>query len=517
MNIELIAQNRFGITHDVLACLAQQNLDLAALEVESEHIYIDVPALNHHSFSDVASALLALEGVQQIRPIDLLPKERRHQHLNALLSALPDPVFAINAAGLILSANTAATLPLGLQESDLIAQPISHYLSGNQDYLNTPDTPHGESLEVSLAGQTYRLEYKPIQALDSKDTLSRQAADKILILQATNRLGHQISQVHVRGGEGFNAIVGQAPALAQIKERAQRFAAIQAPLLIQGETGTGKELFARAIHGASPWHAAAFLALNCASLPENLVESELFGYAPGAFTGASRSGKPGLFELADGGTAFLDEIGEMSPYVQAKLLRFIQDGTFRRVGGKEEKKVNVRIVCATHQDLDALVKQSRFREDLMYRLNVLNLQLPSLKERKEDIAQLAQLFVQQAAAQIGCNVPTIQTDALNILQGQAWPGNVRQLENLLFRTVALAQDGTIDQQALNNAGITKHEHQAQAEPDTWKTAQAQFEKELLERLYQTHPSSRKLAKRLGVSHTTIADKLRLYNIRIKPA
>jgi len=167
MNIELIAQNRFGITHDVLACLAQQNLDLAALEVESEHIYIDVPALNHHSFSDVASALLALEGVQQIRPIDLLPKERRHQHLNALLSALPDPVFAINAAGLILSANTAATLPLGLQESDLIAQPISHYLSGNQDYLNTPDTPHGESLEVSLAGQTYRLEYKPILALDS--------------------------------------------------------------------------------------------------------------------------------------------------------------------------------------------------------------------------------------------------------------------------------------------------------------------------------------------------------------
>jgi len=247
------------------------------------------------------------------------------------------------------------------------------------------------------------------------------------------------------------------------------------------------------------------------------VESELFGYAPGAFTGASRSGKPGLFELADGGTAFLDEIGEMSPYVQAKLLRFIQDGTFRRVGGKEEKKVKVRIVCATHQDLDALVKQSCFREDLMYRLNVLNLTLPSLRERKQDIPQLTQLFVRQAARQIGCDAPTIETEALNVLQAQVWPGNVRQLENLLFRTVALAQDGIIDKQALNNAGITDEQDQAHTEPDTWKTAQAQFEKELLERLYQTHPSSRKLAKRLAVSHTTIADKLRLYNIRINPA
>jgi len=516
MNIELIAHNRFGITHDVLACLAQQNLDLAALEVESEHIYIDVPALQHEGFPELASALLALDGVQQIRPIDLLPKERRHQHLNALLSALPDPVFAISAAGLILSANTAAAQALRLIEHDLIAQPITHYLNGNQDYLNTPDNPIGQNLEVTLAGQTYRLEYKPIQALNSNDKVNPHTADKILILQATKRLGHQISQVHVRGGEGFNAIVGQAPALAQIKERAQRFAAIQAPLLIQGETGTGKELFARAIHGASPWHAAAFLALNCASLPENLVESELFGYAPGAFTGASRSGKPGLFELADGGTAFLDEIGEMSPYVQAKLLRFIQDGTFRRVGGKEEKKVKVRIVCATHQDLDALVRENRFREDLMYRLNVLNLTLPSLRERKQDIAQLTHLFVQQAARQIGCDTPTIETEALNVLQAQDWPGNVRQLENLLFRTVALAQEGIIDKQALNNAGITDEKRRAQTEPETWRTAQAQFEKELLERLYQTHPSSRKLAKRLGVSHTTIADKLRLYNIRINP-
>ncbi|HEB27855.1 MAG TPA: PAS domain-containing protein [Porticoccus sp.] len=515
MNIELIVKNRFGITHDVLACLAQQHLDLAAVEVESEHIYIDVPALDHNSFANVASALLALEGVQQIRPIDLLPKERRQLHLNALLSTLPDPVFAINSAGLILSANTAATQPLALQESDLVGQPIAHYLGGNQDYLNSPDPQNHRNREVSLAGQTYRIEYKPIQAPSSGERLSSHAADKILILQATNRLGHQMSQVHIRGGEGFNAIVGHAPALARIKERAQRFAAIQAPLLIQGETGTGKELFARAIHDASPWHAAAFLALNCASLPENLVESELFGYDPGAFTGASRGGKPGLFELADGGTAFLDEIGEMSPYVQAKLLRFIQDGTYRRVGGKEERKVNVRIVCATHQDLEALVKQSRFREDLMYRLNVLNLQLPSLRERKEDIAQLAQLFVQQAATQIGCDVPVLENEALSILQTQNWPGNVRQLENLLFRTVALCQEGTIDKNALNNAGITANNPQAQAEPETWKTAQAQFEKELLQRLYQHHPSSRKLAKRLGVSHTTIADKLRMYNIRTK--
>ncbi len=513
MNIEIVVINRFGITHEVLACLAEQSQDLAALEVVAEHIYIDLPNLTPPLLGDISNALLTVEGVQRIRRIDLLPKERRRRHLDALLSTMPDPVFAIDAQGDILSANAAATKPLKLDEQALQGRPITDFLIDNQDYPINLNFPADQTTEVSLAEQTYLLERKPIFS-HSDQSEESSSVDQMIRLQATHRLGHQISKIQGRGSDGFASIAGESRPLMNTKERALRFASIHAPLLIQGETGTGKELFARAIHQASPWHASAFLTLNCAALPENLVESELFGYAPGAFSGADRSGKPGLLELADGGTAFLDEIGEMSVYVQAKLLRFIQDGSFRRVGGKEERKVKVRIICASHRNLEAMVSQSMFREDLMYRLNVLNLQLPALRDRRSDIAQLSTLFVKQAAAQIECPPPRLSAEALDILQSHPWPGNVRQLENLLFRTVALCQTHTIGAEELHNGGIDADtlDTTTQNEPENWKAAQQTFEADLLRQLYPRYPSSRKLAKRLGVSHTTIADKLRLHNI-----
>jgi transcriptional regulator of aroF, aroG, tyrA and aromatic amino acid transport len=519
MKIEVIAQNRFGITQEVLAGLADHQLDLAAVEVVTEHIYIDVPALMEEHLPELSSTLCKIQGVEEVRRIDLLPDERRRLHLDALLSTLPDPVFAVDATGRVLSANVAATKPLGVQEKDLIGTPIRDILVGDNDYTIEAGSPDAYSREVTLAGQPYLLELKSIRSLSTIDGSHSKSTDQVvidagsmLILQAPTRLGHHISKVQMGRVNGFDTIAGQSPPLLQAKERAQRFASINAPLLIQGETGTGKELFARAVHQSGPWHSAAFLALNCATLPENLVESELFGYASGAFSGATRGGKPGLFELADGGTVFLDEIGEMSLYVQAKLLRFIQDGSFRRVGGKDERNVKTRIICATHRNLEQLVSQGQFREDLMYRLNVLNLQLPTLRERRDDIAPLSELFVAKAATQIGCKIPALSSTAKHVLAAHPWPGNVRQLENILFRTVALTQGNTIGPDELRIAGINTDARVEETEPESWKAAQAAFEKDLLAKLYQRYPSTRKLAQRLGVSHTTIADKLRTYNI-----
>lgn len=213
-------------------------------------------------------------------------------------------------------------------------------------------------------------------------------------------MGERLSALHHDHAEGFDALLGESPAIRTLKARALRVAALDAPLLVHGETGTGKELVARACHAVSSRHAAPFLALNCAALPESLAESELFGYAPGAFTGAQRGGKPGLMELANQGTVFLDEIGEMSPYLQAKLLRFLSDGSFRRVGGDREVKVDVRIISATHRDLERMVAEGSFREDLFYRLNVLNLEVPPLRDRGQDILMLAHFFMQQACTQI---------------------------------------------------------------------------------------------------------------------
>jgi TyrR family helix-turn-helix protein len=502
MRIELIGENRVGITQEVLACLSQHNLDLAAVEVVAGYIYLNIPQLETDRQQALFSLLMNVPGISQIRRIEWLPNERRRLHLDALLSSLPDPVFAVDSSGRVLSANRAATIALDTSESNLISTHIEGWVkSGNGGLLESSMLEK----EVTLAGQPYWLEQIAM--------VGPTQSDRMLILQAPNRLGHQVSRVHMGERSGFNAIIGQSEALNRVKEQARRFAAIPAPLLIQGETGTGKELFARAVHLSSPWHEAPFLALNCAALPENLVESELFGYAPGAFSGASRGGKPGLLELADGGTAFLDEIGEMSPYVQAKLLRFIQDGSFRRVGGKEERRVNVRVVCATHRNLQQSVKAGHFREDLMYRLNVLNLELPSLRERPADIAPLSDLFVTRAREQIGCPPTSLTREARTLLSRHPWPGNVRQLENLLFRTVALHPGKTLGTEELQQSGLDTEELNQDNEPENWKTAQATFEKDLLSRMIKSYPSTRKLARQLGVSHTTIADKLRAYDIK----
>jgi TyrR family helix-turn-helix protein len=286
-------------------------------------------------------------------------------------------------------------------------------------------------------------------------------------------------------------------------------------LLIQGETGTGKELVARACHAISARHSSPFLALNCAALPENLAESELFGYAPGAFTGAQRGGKPGLMELANQGTVFLDEIGEMSPYLQAKLLRFLNDGSFRRVGGDREVKVNVRILSATHRDLEKMVNEGSFREDLFYRLNVLNVEVPPLRERGQDILLLARYFMQQACAQIQRPVCRLVPGTYPALLGNRWPGNVRQLQNVIFRAAAICESTLVDIGDLDIAG-TSVARQSDTEVDSLEQAMEEFEKTLLEKLYVNYPSTRQLASRLQTSHTAIAHRLRKYGIPNKP-
>lgn len=263
----------------------------------------------------------------------------------------------------------------------------------------------------------------------------------------------------------------------------------------------------------SPRSAAPFLALNCAALTESLAESELFGYAAGAFTGAQRGGKPGLLEQADLGTVFLDEIGEMSPYLQAKLLRFLSDGSFRRVGGERELRVNVRVLCATHRDLEQKVSEGTFREDLYYRLNVLNVQVPPLRERGHDILLLAKHFLKQACKQIRRTECRLAPSTYPKLLQNNWSGNVRQLQSVIFRAAAICEANLIGCADLELAGTPHAEINAQAgEVRSLDDAVQDFEKALLTRLYPQYPSTRQLAARLNTSHTAIGLRLRKYGI-----
>ena len=292
----------------------------------------------------------------------------------------------------------------------------------------------------------------------------------------------------------------------------ERLGSVSIPVLLLGESGTGKEALARALHEMGPRAGKPFVAINCAAIPEALLESELFGHEKGAFTGALRQ-VAGKVEMAHGGTLFLDEIGEMPTPLQAKLLRFLQDGCFRRVGSDEEVYLDVRVICATQVDLSELCAKGEFRQDLYHRLNVLSLHIPPLRECLDGLAPLVEHFLDQASRQIGCPLPQLAPQAMDRLGRYHWPGNVRQLENVLFQAVSLCEGGTIkvehirlpDYGAPHPLGDFSLEGGLDA-------IVGRFERAVLERLYREHPSSRLLGKRLGVSHTTIANKLRQHGL-----
>lgn len=255
----------------------------------------------------------------------------------------------------------------------------------------------------------------------------------------------------VRNNYGFDNIIGHSAAMQRIFELVRQVAKWNTTVLIRGESGTGKELIANAIHYNSPRHNADFIKVNCAALPENLLESELFGHEKGAFSGALTQHK-GRFERADGGTLFLDEIGEISATFQAKLLRVLQEGEFERVGGTKTLKVNVRIITATNVDLESAVEAGEFREDLYYRLNVMPIKLPPLSERAEDIPELAHFLIEKIGKSQGR--PLELTDsAIRLLMRHDWPGNVRELENCLERAAIMCEDGLIDRAVISLTGI----------------------------------------------------------------
>jgi DNA-binding NtrC family response regulator len=260
----------------------------------------------------------------------------------------------------------------------------------------------------------------------------------------TSALEGELSRIkHSRAGTlGFNDIVTKSPAMAAVLRMAEKAAASTIPVLVSGESGVGKELIARAIHGSGERRAKPFIAVNCGAMPENLVESILFGHEKGSFTGATER-HVGKFVEASGGTLFLDEVGELPAAAQVKLLRAIQEGEVEPVGARKAVKVDVRIVSATNRDLIADVKASRFREDLFYRLHVFPITVPPLRERPADIPALSRHFLARFAAEEGKRIRLITPEALRVLAAFSWPGNIRQLENTLFRAVVLAEGDTI--------------------------------------------------------------------------
>ena len=328
---------------------------------------------------------------------------------------------------------------------------------------------------------------------------------------------------------GHAAIVGQSRAMQSIYKEIGRIAAKPVNVLIRGETGTGKELIARAIYQHSDRAQAPFVAVNCAAIPETLLESELFGHERGAFTGADMR-RIGRFEQAHTGTLFLDEIGDLSPNTQVKLLRVLQERCLQRLGGKETVPADVRVIAATHQNLETMMRERQFREDLFYRLNVVTVTLPPLRERREDVPDLVRYFLRRYGAELGTSEPSIQPEALELLKAQPWPGNVRELENTVRKTLLQARGYTISAEHVR-AALAPVAPSANADSaplrslitdllaaaqrgereDVYAEVMAVAERELLSQVIElTAGNQARAARWLGISRLTLREKLRQY-------
>jgi Nif-specific regulatory protein len=347
-----------------------------------------------------------------------------------------------------------------------------------------------------------------LEAFSDQAALALENAQIRRELELENQRLQQAAESRVQ----FGNIVGRSPPMQQVYGLINKVADNSLPVLIQGESGTGKELVARAIHFNGPRRRKPFVTENCAAIPETLLESELFGHVKGAFTGAERD-RAGLFEQAHGGTLMLDEVGDMSAAMQARLLRVVQEGEIRRVGGERWAHVDVRLIAATHRDLNTEVREGRFREDLLYRLQVLVIPVPPLRERTEDIPLLVDHFLQKIARERDRPVARLRTAVMDLLERYRWPGNIRQLENTLQRLTLLAGDAPI------TIGVVESDRELRrtliGETDDATpvfSLERSEEQQIREALRAAGGNRTKAAKMLGISRATIFRKIKQFGL-----
>lgn len=337
----------------------------------------------------------------------------------------------------------------------------------------------------------------------------------LLVRRASEKVSLKIENASLRKelkkNFSLESIIGKSPAMMSVFDLIKVVGPASANVLITGESGSGKEMIARALHQTSSRRNKSFIPINCTAIPENLLESELFGHVKGSFTGAI-SDKKGLFEEANGGTLFLDEIGDMSLQLQAKLLRVLQDRQIRAVGSNQSKDVDVRIIAATHRDLKIMVKDGKFREDLFYRLNVVPVRVPALRERTEDIPLLVETFIKKYALRNNSKVQGMDSDAMSILMAHPWPGNVRELENVIERAIVLCAGETIEKKIIMGSALEEAQHNIEKLHSDRPTLEKLEERYIKLVMGETNGKKDEAAKVLGISRRTLYRKERLYGM-----
>lgn len=433
-------------------------------------------------------------------------QEKRSKFMEATLRCATDGLLTVNSDNCIVSINAAGAEIFNEKPELLIGRDIDSLLhemqfvdifKGHPRLCNIDNKEkmvvlHRESVSVDgkIMGEVINI---------------RKAAD---VESLEHRIQRNLSYNGYQAKYTFNDIIGYSYSLESAKRMARRYAKYDSTVLITGETGTGKELFAQSIHNESPRRNGPFVAVNCAAFPENLIESELFGYDKGSFTGAIKEGKPGLFEKASGGTIFLDEISELPLSLQPKLLRVIQEREIVRVGGNKVIPIDVRIISSSNKNLLCHVGSGLFKEDLYYRLSVLELNIPSLRTRKEDIKLLVSAFIQQNNKRLNTHYNGIEPDALALLENLSWKGNIRELRNIIERVMVLSNDHVITEANIRLIMNPSHDIEIHEQVPAHMTLRDHEKFIIKETLKHCHGNQSQAAKMLGISYSTLWRKLR---------
>lgn len=437
--------------------------------------------------------------------------------LGSILNSINDGVLALDETGKVFFYNPVAVKMLGIRSGDVMNKNIKFLLKNNiiRSIYQDGRKVKGELIRLDDGKELL------VNRVNIKMGVGQCLVINFQVVSTIRQMEEKIRQkLYAKGLVAkyvFDDIRGDSLLLSDVVSQARKYARTQSTVLITGESGTGKELFAQSIHNESHRRNGPFVAINCAALPETLLESELFGYEEGAFTGARRGGKQGLFEVAHGGTIFLDEIGELGPQLQARLLRVIQQKEVMRVGGERVVPVDVRVITATNRNLFEAVQKGSFREDLYYRLNVLPLHIPPLRKRPEDIPVLFRHFLEVREEKgVPCDVPD---HVVEKMKGYSWPGNVRELENFVERYCAIGEDdfenlsvlkGLVSRLFGEDAGDKPGKHRIMVELGTFE----QIENQIIGQLANLFPNSKgDLARVLGISRTTLWRKLKASGIR----
>jgi PAS domain S-box-containing protein len=466
--------------------------------------------VHSHTLGMVVSAAAAISNTVKVRRAQKQLEDTANLHAT-VLNSVSDGLLMINGQGIVTFINPTGAKILNVKVSEAIGKHIQELVDFKPVVLRVLETGQGYTdKEFFIETKRGVLHFiKTAIPLRDKDGRLEGVVDIFREIKQVRKLVNRM--VGATAMFTFDDIVGESACMVEIKRLAKIAANSMATVLIQGESGTGKEMVAQAIHKASARSEGPFVAINCGALPRDLVESELFGYEDGAFTGARQGGRPGKFELAHGGTIFLDEIGEMSLDVQVKILRVLQDKRILRVGGTRYMDVDVRVIAATNRDLLRAVGEGSFRQDLYYRLNVLPILVPPLRERRDDVERLAVYFMEKTCEQLGVPVKRLSPGALTVLRRQDWPGNARELENIIERAAHLCEGPEITEQHLPMNLAVQHGALHQENRSLRDIERVAIEETLLKTQWNVSRS----ARLLGVGRNTLYGKIREYQIEVK--